>query len=463
MRDNQYLQYINALYLANSFPVLNKEKVRTTIKQYGTNFTIEQYETVDHSIRSVLKNLDESIENFKNLAEQDYKDSKVIYNSLLKKKESFLSLLADDKERATKANKKAIVKTAEIMNSTKAGKRISEGGKIDSTGSVIPGGRFDLKKCNFSNWNNLIAISMTETEILVGLKADGTVLSMRKDGRSIGSASNWNHIVDIAAGYNHLVGLRANGTVIAIGDNHDGQCKVSEWRDIVAISAGFNHTVGLKKDGTVVATGSNYYGQCDVSEWKDIVAISAGHSHTLGLKSNRKVVSTVITRGRNDDGQTKVSTWEDIISISANLNASFGIKSDGTVVATRYTSNYAKELFATDYVSELYDIVAINKESFIRKDGKIVDKHFVSSKNVFDDYESYCEEVTDRVNEKEAQLIEKIRNNNNDILELQNAYDIATGLFSGLKKKKIEENIEAKKKEIERLQNEIDVLTFGRK
>ena len=66
------------------------------------------------------------------------------------------------------------------------------------------------------------------------------------------------------------VGLKADGTVVAVGRNGDRQCAVDRWTDIVAVAAGDCHTAGLKADGTVVAVGYNKYGQCDVSDWKNI-------------------------------------------------------------------------------------------------------------------------------------------------------------------------------------------------
>lgn len=74
----------------------------------------------------------------------------------------------------------------------------------------------------------------------------------------------------------HTIGLKSDGTVLAVGRNGDGQCNVSGWTDIVSVCAGGNHSVGLKSDGTVLAVGHNGYGQCNVSGWTDIVAVSAG-------------------------------------------------------------------------------------------------------------------------------------------------------------------------------------------
>lgn len=122
------------------------------------------------------------------------------------------------------------------------------------------------------------------------------------------------------SGGRHSAGLRKND---------DGQCNVSGWKDIVAVAAGRIHTVGLRSDGTVVACGYNEYGQCDVSEWTDVVAVAAGRIHTVGLKSD----GTVVACGQNASGQCDVSSWTDIVAVAANGFHTVGLKSDGMVVA----------------------------------------------------------------------------------------------------------------------------------
>jgi len=64
--------------------------------------------------------------------------------------------------------------------------------------------------------------------------------------------------------------LKADGTVVAVGYNEKSLCNTSEWRDIVAIFAGASQTIGLKANGTVVEVGGNDYGQKKVTEWRDI-------------------------------------------------------------------------------------------------------------------------------------------------------------------------------------------------
>ena len=199
------------------------------------------------------------------------------------------------------------------------------------------------------NWHTLAA-GYSHT---VGLKSDGTVVAVGKNGNGQCDVGNWTDIVAVSAGYWHTVGLKADGTVVAVGSNGSGQCDVSRWTDIVAVSAGYWHTVGLKADGTVVATkytGKSYHGQCDVSDWTDIVAISAGDNHTVGLKAD----GTVVAVGLNGSGQRDVDEWTDIVAVSAGRYHTVGLKADGTVVAVGYNGNGKYN------VSGWTDIVAVS-------------------------------------------------------------------------------------------------------
>jgi hypothetical protein len=96
----------------------------------------------------------------------------------------------------------------------------------------------------------------------------------------------WSDIVQVAAGGYHTVGLKSDGTVVSVGQNYNGQCDVGGWTDIVQVAAGRYHTVGVRSDGTVVAAGDNSYGKCDVGGWTDIVQVAAGRYHTVGVRSD---------------------------------------------------------------------------------------------------------------------------------------------------------------------------------
>ena len=239
---------------------------------------------------------------------------------------------------------------------------------LKSDGTVVTVGLNNYGMCDVSEWTDIVAIS-AGTYHTVGLKSDGTVVAVGSNDSGQCDVSEWTDIVAISAGSIQTVGLKSDGTVVAVGSNYDGMCDVSEWTDIVAISAGENYTVGLKSDGTVVAVGDNGYGKCDVSERTDIVAISAGTFHTVGLKSD----GTVVAVGDNDEGKCDVSEWTDIVAISAGSLYIVGLKSDGTVVAT-LPSGYLNK--GQSDVSEWTDIVAISAGSDhtvgLKSDGTVV-------------------------------------------------------------------------------------------
>ena len=60
--------------------------------------------------------------------------------------------------------------------------------------------------------------------------------------------------------------------------------------------------------------------------------IRAGSWYTVGLKSD----GTVVAVGSNSLGQCDVEGWTDIVAVSAGARHTVGLKSDGTVVATKY-------------------------------------------------------------------------------------------------------------------------------
>ena len=84
---------------------------------------------------------------------------------------------------------------------------------------------------------------------------------------------------------------------MAAGRNYNGECRVSDWEDIIQVAAGENYSLGLRADGRVEQAGSNF----DLSEWENIVQISAGDYHAIALKRD----GTVIGAGDNTYGQSK--------------------------------------------------------------------------------------------------------------------------------------------------------------
>jgi len=165
------------------------------------------------------------------------------------------------------------------------------------------------------------------------LLIDGTVQCTDDDI----NVSDWENIIDICISEHHLVGLKADGTVVSSGTKYadEGQCNVSGWTDIVQIACGDDYTLGLKSDGTVVFAGSSYGGRNDVTKWTDIVSISCDSYEAVGLKSNGTVVGAGSNFNESDPSDNlNVSKWEDIIYVEAGSCYIIGMKSDGSLVST---------------------------------------------------------------------------------------------------------------------------------
>ena len=73
----------------------------------------------------------------------------------------------------------------------------------------------------------------------------------------------------VAAGNGYIVGLKSDGTVVTLGLNSCCQCDMSSWTGITQVATGRWHIVGLKSDGTVVLAGPDLG---NVDDWNlDVV------------------------------------------------------------------------------------------------------------------------------------------------------------------------------------------------
>lgn len=110
---------------------------------------------------------------------------------------------------------------------------------------------------DISGWTDIASVFVNLSQV-VAVREDGTVYSA-------GSAdlSGWTDIVKVtgSAG-NFLLGLKADGTVVSYStENMWGADDVSGWTDIIDIATNTEsrqYTVGVKKDGTLVAVGNSY-------------------------------------------------------------------------------------------------------------------------------------------------------------------------------------------------------------
>lgn len=257
---------------------------------------------------------------------------------------------------------------------------------VQSDGTVVSKDLDTENKLNFSEWTDIIAISISG-DYAIGLRSDGTVVATGENREGRCNVSAWTDIVAVCASGDIALGLRSDGTVVAAGSNKYGQSNVSEWTDVVAfivdesctpeirshavamlrsdgtamivdhlhdtveqwtdiqaISAGWGHTVGLRNDGTVLERVSDTTDQCDVSAWTDIVKVVAADrwrldtgGHVVGLRRDGTVVAT----GNNKYGQCDVGEWTDIVDVIGGPGYTLGIHRDGTIFATGEYRNKA--------------------------------------------------------------------------------------------------------------------------
>lgn len=119
-------------------------------------------------------------------------------------------------------------------------------------GSVACPFQADEVRRGIDNWKDLV--SAVEVEYLIyGLRKDGVIISAKQ--------LPWEDIISIA-GNEYLVGLRKDGTVVTLGN-----ADVSDWKDVIMIRCygPFQQTiVGVCRDGRVLATNEDF----DVAGWR---------------------------------------------------------------------------------------------------------------------------------------------------------------------------------------------------
>lgn len=198
----------------------------------------------------------------------------------------------------------------------------------DMVGLKADGTVYSLKN-NLQSWSDIVMIDASDSDI-IGLKKDGTVLAK---GDTYINKTEWQNIIQVSAGYKFAVGLKADKTVVTAGDNTFGQLEVSGWTDVCMVSAGYNHVVGLRSNGTVLAAGAHFLGQCDVADWKDIVFVAAGEDFTVGVKSD----GTVLATGYNIEKRCAgIEDWTNVAYVFAGKNCVLGMTNDGKVLGTGY-------------------------------------------------------------------------------------------------------------------------------
>lgn len=113
-----------------------------------------------------------------------------------------------------------------------------------------------LRRANFADWPQTLC-GIYAGNGFVGLLEDGSVIAEETWlNYQINVTQGWSDIISLAVAGDTIVGLKADGTVVAVCKNGTdaGQCAVDTWTDIAAIGTNGTVTVGIKKDGSFVVT-----------------------------------------------------------------------------------------------------------------------------------------------------------------------------------------------------------------
>ncbi len=183
----------------------------------------------------------------------------------------------------------------------------------------------DIRR-EFSRNQGIIACGETHT---VGLKADGTVLTVGEKIERIENVQNRTNIVAVSSGYAHIVGLRANGTVCNTKTGPWGDDSTKQWKNIVSLACTHSGTVGLKNDGTVVYSGYEKRLCREVQNWSKITAITAGRDHIAGLTKDGKVIAA---GEKTSMPQCNTDRWKNMIAVAAGSHFTAGLQADGKVI-----------------------------------------------------------------------------------------------------------------------------------
>ena len=106
------------------------------------------------------------------------------------------------------------------------------------------------------------------------LKADGTLLIADTENLDNFKAEDWTGLVRIALRGN-LIGLKADGTMISCGYDMDGQCHVGYWEDVVDIYSVSDVSVGVRRDGTLIHTGGSTWNTEEIDTWTGILVVDS--------------------------------------------------------------------------------------------------------------------------------------------------------------------------------------------
>ena len=204
---------------------------------------------------------------------------------------------------------------------------------LRSDGTVAAVGNNEWGQCDVSGWSDIVKIWAAEG-VTLGLTRDGELLN------SAGTMGGWKDIVDVDAAPANVsnmtivLGLKSDGTAVSMGVNSRGVvpltkdvCNVTDWTDVVQVLV-CDGVFGLKSDGTVLERGFGGVGTVDnsVSNWTGIRQLVKAGSDVFGITQEGTVEAEMASYGCED--------WENVVRIiPGEEGCVYGLTADGRLLS----------------------------------------------------------------------------------------------------------------------------------
>ena len=280
-------------------------------------------------------------------------------------------------------------------------------------------------------------------EIIIGLMENGNVISTN-NGEFCNDFNQWHDIIDIKSNDRLVVGLKADGTVVASSINREKEktkqeCfDIMQWHDVKKIFCFSGMTLGIQSDGKVLATiaefrekwwGSRFYKI--INSLNNIIDVVASVSYTAFLRQDGVAM---IYNGSLD----LVDSWNNIGKIYAGFCV-IGIKFDGTIVSNEEFENIGdcRDIVNVCFYGVLEDVVIcmnirgkiyfLNGE--ISSQGKREQEQMKEIKKIQDVKLLYADDELAEIQKKREQ--ERIRKNA-QIFRSKNLCQYCGGTFKGV-------------------------------
>lgn len=168
-----------------------------------------------------------------------------------------------------------------------------------------------------ASWRNIQKIGLT-FDLLLGLRETGELEVCRIMKKTVYAADAVDHtmqrlqaecahdVADFCVTAYHIVVLLRNGTVKTYGLTGQVVQEVAKWNNIVGISYASHHLVGLRTDGTVISLRFDekvIRKSHNVGSWRNVVAVKAADNAIYAVTADGKILRTMDLCRKDESGE----------------------------------------------------------------------------------------------------------------------------------------------------------------